>query len=236
MAAPPRRRNCRDRLRKVTTAPPIRDAASVVLVRDGRDGPRVLMGQRAAGAAFMPSKFVFPGGAVDPGDGDVALASPLPERSARRIGAGAGTFAATALRELAEETGLLVGTEAPWPDAPVDWAMFRARGLRPSASPLHYMFRAITPPGLPRRFDARFFLVDAMALSTDADDLSAASGELSGLQWLSLLDALALDLPFVTRSVLSRVALLIADGMTGDPDFVPFFDNRLSDGGLRRID
>ena len=50
------------------TKPPkdaLRDAASVILVRRDRDDARVLMGQRGKGAAFMPSKFVFPGGAVD---------------------------------------------------------------------------------------------------------------------------------------------------------------------------
>ncbi|HRK43803.1 MAG TPA: DNA mismatch repair protein MutT, partial [Gemmobacter sp.] len=48
--------------------PPIRDAATLILSRQGPDGPEVLMGQRGAGAAFMPSKYVFPGGAVDAGD------------------------------------------------------------------------------------------------------------------------------------------------------------------------
>ncbi|MDO5641628.1 MAG: DNA mismatch repair protein MutT, partial [Paracoccus sp. (in: a-proteobacteria)] len=45
----------------------LRDAASVVLVRRGSAGASVLMGMRGANAAFMPSKFVFPGGAVDEG-------------------------------------------------------------------------------------------------------------------------------------------------------------------------
>ena len=46
----------------------VRDAATVILVRDpGGPRPRVLMGQRGAAAAFMPNKFVFPGGAVDAG-------------------------------------------------------------------------------------------------------------------------------------------------------------------------
>ena len=43
----------------------LRDAATVVLVRRGPEGPAVLMGMRGAKAAFMPSKYVFPGGAVD---------------------------------------------------------------------------------------------------------------------------------------------------------------------------
>ena len=43
----------------------IRHAATVIVLRDRATNPRVLMGQRGAGAAFMPNKFVFPGGAMD---------------------------------------------------------------------------------------------------------------------------------------------------------------------------
>ena len=43
----------------------IRNAATVIVVRNKHDKPSVLMGQRGVDAAFMPSKFVFPGGAVD---------------------------------------------------------------------------------------------------------------------------------------------------------------------------
>ena len=50
------------------TAEPIRPAATVILWRDGAQGREILMGQRGAGAVFMPSKYVFPGGGVDPDD------------------------------------------------------------------------------------------------------------------------------------------------------------------------
>ena len=46
----------------------IRNAATVIVLRDRHDRPAILMGQRGAKAAFMPNKFVFPGGAVDPDD------------------------------------------------------------------------------------------------------------------------------------------------------------------------
>ena len=54
----------------------IRHAATVIIVdRDRAGGPAVLMGMRGAAAAFMPSKYVFPGGAVDPED----AATPCPD-------------------------------------------------------------------------------------------------------------------------------------------------------------
>ena len=59
-------------------ATPIRDAATVIVTRPGPAGPEVLMGQRGAQASFMPSKVVFPGGAVDPGDATIPLAAPCP--------------------------------------------------------------------------------------------------------------------------------------------------------------
>ncbi|MBM3606764.1 MAG: DNA mismatch repair protein MutT, partial [Alphaproteobacteria bacterium] len=73
--------------------PPVRDAASVLVVR--RDGPvpSILMGMRGAGAVFMPSKFVFPGGAVDPSDMTAPLARPLAARCRQRLLVEAGATA-----------------------------------------------------------------------------------------------------------------------------------------------
>ncbi|MEM9438742.1 MAG: NUDIX hydrolase [Pseudomonadota bacterium] len=206
---------------------PIRDAATVIVLRDIAGQRHVLMGQRGANAVFLPSKFVFPGGAVDEGDGQIPLAAPLPEPCKSRLNEDCAAdishaLAAAAIRELWEETGLALGASSPWPDAPQDWESFAARGLRPDASALRFFFRAITPPGRPRRFDARFFLISAEALATDLDDFSAASDELSHLQWVPLAEARALDLPFITEVVLAE----LAQATLGEaPASVPFFKN-----------
>jgi 8-oxo-dGTP pyrophosphatase MutT (NUDIX family) len=213
--------------------PPVRDAATVVVLRDAATRPRVLMGQRGAAAAFMPSKFVFPGGAVDPGDAEVPLAAPLAPACAARLGTDAPRLTAAAIRELWEETGLPLGTPGRWPaPVPPDWQGFAARGLTPTATGLSYIFRAITPPGRPRRFDARFFLVDADRLAADLDDFSAACEELAHLQWIPLDEARRFDLPFITEVGLAEVAALAA----GEPlDSVPFFDNSGEDSVFCRI-
>lgn len=220
-------------VRLVTEAMPIRDAATIILLRRGPTGVSVLMGMRGAGAVFMPSKYVFPGGAVDPGDATAPLAAPLAEPHRSRLGqqprpgtqADPDAIAAAALRELAEETGQLIGRsgDSPWPG-------FAEAGLCPDASSLVYLFRAITPPGRPRRFDAHFFVADAASLATDPDDFSRACDELSHLHWVPLAEARALDLPFITEVVLAELADLIANLPPGAPlpvpATVPFFDNR----------
>lgn len=207
----------------------LRDAATVIVLRDRTTRPRILMGQRGAKAAFMPNKFVFPGGAVDADDADVPLARAMPPLCAERLREDSArdlthALATAAIRELYEETGQCLGQRGSWPgDVPNDWAGFANLGLVPDASALQFVFRAITPPGRPRRFDARFFLVDAAHLATDPDDFSAACDELSHLQWVALDEIRALDMPFITEVVLAEVAARAHD--PEPPASVPFFRN-----------
>ncbi|MDK3019542.1 NUDIX hydrolase [Pseudodonghicola flavimaris] len=207
----------------------VRNAATVIVLRDRMDQPAILMGQRGAKAAFMPNKFVFPGGAVDPGDAHIPLATPLPALCHNRLeenapGGMQGALAAAAIRELWEETGLVLGRPGAWPGAvPADWQRFADTGNLPSAEALQFVFRALTPPGRPRRFDARFFLVDAEAIQGDLDDFTHASDELSHLQWIPLKEARSFDLPFITEVVLAEVAGRVQD--PAPPESVPFFRN-----------
>lgn len=207
----------------------IRHAATVILLRDGETNPRVLMGQRGSKAAFMPSKFVFPGGAVDQGDHDIPLAQTMPESSCNALAEDADSslshgLQVAAIREMWEETGLILGQRGEWSgQPPVDWASYAKTGFVPSAAEFSFVFRAITPPGRPRRFDARFFLADANAIQGDPDDFSRASDELSQLQWVALSDMRNYDLPFITQVVLAEIAEIARTGQqTGG---VPFYKN-----------
>ncbi|WP_170784235.1 NUDIX hydrolase [Ruegeria lacuscaerulensis] len=208
----------------------IRNAATVIVLRDRLSDPSILMGQRGAKAAFMPNKFVFPGGAVDAEDANVELATALSDlchdRLSERAEAGLqNALAAAAIRELWEETGLVLGQPGTWPgQPPEDWAEFAQLGYRPTAQALQFVFRAVTPPGRPRRFDARFFLVDASAVQGDLDDFSRASDELSHLQWVPLDRAREFDLPFITEVVLAEIAARVSD--PAPPTSVPFLLNQ----------
>ena len=170
-------------------APPVvpRPAASLLVLRRSPAGPEVLMGLRGAGHKFMPNRLVFPGGAVDPEDHAAPVASPLRPDILRRLAASAEPSLAMALgvaaaRELVEETGLTLG-EPPHLDG------------------FDYLSRAVTPPSSPVRFDARFFVVDAAAVSGTL----AGSGELEDLRYFAVAEAMALDLAVVTNGVLGKL-------------------------------
>ncbi len=205
---------------------PIRDAATMIIVRNRSTDPAVLMGQRGAKAAFMPGKFVFPGGAIDPSDASVATTA-LPIACASRLSdrstLSPTAIAAAAVRELWEETGQVLGYAAPWPTPPQGWRGFAATGHIPNAAALTFFFRAVTPTGAPRRFDARFLLADANDLCTDPDDFSGAEDELSHLQWVPLAKARDFDLPFITQVVLAELMGYLPN--VGPPTSVPFFAN-----------
>ncbi len=221
----------------------IRNAASVILLRDRKSAPRILMGQRGASAAFMPNKFVFPGGALDPSDAKVPLETALAPQCMARLRSEADPTLAeplilTAIREVWEETGLKLGTPSGRAKemsstVPPDWQSFFAHGIMPSGAGMRFVFRAITPPGRPRRFDARFFLVDADRVATDLDDFSEACDELSHLQWIPLQDVRAFDLPFITEVVLAEVEASL-EQPTRDSR-VPFFFNADGRSNFHRI-
>lgn len=216
------------------SSPPVqpRDAATLILVRTGAGDPRVLMGQRGRAAAFMPSKFVFPGGALDISDSALSPDFAAHPDDLEKLAAKAedppppAALALAAVRETWEETGLALGApDEEMKDFAVsaheDWRSFFGLGLRPATDGLRFIFRAITPPTRSRRFDARFFLADAALVHGDPDDLARADGELAHLSWLTLAEARALDLPFITEVVLAEVEARLR--APGEPRPTPFF-------------
>jgi 8-oxo-dGTP pyrophosphatase MutT (NUDIX family) len=190
--------------------PPVpRDAATLILFRRSPEGPRILMGCRSAGHDFMPDKYVFPGGRVDEEDELAPSLTELAPDEDAIVAKGAQratrAFPLTAIREVFEETGLIVGRSAgAQSGVPVSWSDYYAQGVAPCLVNFRFLGRAITPPMRHKRFDARFFMADA----DDAliDDRPPIDGrELNDLRWFTLAEVATLDLPNVTRFVISEV-------------------------------
>ncbi|KCZ59067.1 NUDIX hydrolase [Hyphomonas chukchiensis] len=195
-------------------SPRPKDAATLILVRRDAATPRVLLGKRSGGHTFMPDKYVFPGGRVDPHDARAPTLTPLSEPVATKLAIGTRraphAFALTAIRETFEETGLIVGRPGEHSGkAPQGWDRYYGEGVMPCLRSFEFIGRAITPPYRPKRFDARFFMADAEdALIDERPPVDGA--ELSDLQWVTLSDALDLDLPSVTRFMLGEIGERIA--------------------------
>ena len=167
---------------------PMRDAASLIIVRDMGGAPQVLVGRRAASNRFMPGIYVFPGGvlqsddftAITAGQVDDAWVKPMAVRGSRAM---ANALANTAIRETAEETGLLLGEVGDIGEVGASgWRAFRAAKLQPSLQQILYLGRAITPRSMSLRFNARFFVVAHSALHGSLTNTE----ELDDLQWITL--------------------------------------------------
>ena len=217
-----------------------RDAATLVIVDRSGTEPKVLMGKRRADLAFMAGKYVFPGGRVDRTDKSVSVASGLRASELEKLQVGmrglptatrAQSLAAAAIREAFEEAGLIIGTRADSKKAPPEgWKAFFATGYLPALAGITFFARAITPPGRPRRFDTRFFCIDASAI-TERQPIT--DGELSALEWVTMDGARALDLPRITGVVLEDLATQLADGsLDHGTNPVPFYYQR--NGSFKR--
>jgi 8-oxo-dGTP pyrophosphatase MutT (NUDIX family) len=201
-----------------------RDAATLIVVEHSdRGAARVLMGKRHAGHRFMPGKFVFPGGRVEPEDRRMAAAGALDADVEQKLNARvrrpspsfARALALAAIRETFEETGLVIGVAdygAPENPPPGAWTRFAATGVHPALDDIDFLARAITPPGRTRRFDARFLVVDARLIAKRIDGAVHSEAELVELVWTPLEKARSLNLPAITHMALDDLAQALEGG------------------------
>jgi 8-oxo-dGTP pyrophosphatase MutT (NUDIX family) len=210
-----------------------RDAATLILVDRSSTPAKVLLGRRHHGHKFMPGKFVFPGGRVEPLDRRMAASAHLDPRVEKRLmqraqRASAGSARAlvmAAIRETFEETGILLGfpkEHAPAAANDESWATLARAGLRPELEGIHFVARAITPPGRSRRFDTRFFTADASAVTHRIDGVVGPDTELVELVWLPITEAKQLDMPAITMAALDELEARVAAGLQHDLP-VPFY-------------
>jgi 8-oxo-dGTP pyrophosphatase MutT (NUDIX family) len=213
-------------------------AATVLLTRDGPDGLEVLLLERRPDSGFVPGAFVFPGGALDPGDADADLAArcdgPDDARASRELGLPSGGFAyrVAAAREAFEEAGILLANvdDAPCPPSVVAElqdertrvdegdlslrALLDAHDLTLTTSALRPFAHWITPEGAPRRYDTRFFVAEAPV----GQPASACQREVVSACWLTPTEALvrfeAGELPLIlpTERCLRAIARLETAG------------------------
>lgn len=198
---------------------PIREAACLVLIDRTKADPRLLMGRRLPSQAFLPNKWVFPGGRVDDADHARSAATVGPTEVSPED-AGHLPFALAAIRETYEEAGLAVcdahGTVAPR-NRPLD-------RLKPLA-------RAITPSGFPRRFDTWFYTAE---WDCNHQPTGTPDGELLDLAWFTVDQVRALDLPYITRLIVDDVAMLLASPNDVAAPLVPFYFQAL-EGYTRKL-
>lgn len=187
-----------------------RDAATVVLLRDGSVGVEAYLLRRQQTMTFAAGMYVFPGGGVDDRDKDTTIEwiGPTPQEWADRLGCDvslARALVCAAVRETFEESGvLLAGPDADSVLADTgdaQWLRDRSsleakeislaqllqqRGLTLRTDLLRAWTHWITPEFEPRRFDTRFFV----AVLPHGQHVGELPGEADRAGWMSLTQAL----------------------------------------------
>jgi 8-oxo-dGTP pyrophosphatase MutT (NUDIX family) len=200
-----------------------KDSASLIILDRSGSEPKVLLGRRHEGHAFMPGRFVFPGGRVEAADARMPSASELNSEALAKLMQGASlrkarALALAAIRETFEETGLMLGIKRAAAPSPANgvWSAFAEARVYPDLGPLHFVARAITPPGLSRRFDTRFFAIDAQAVAHRVDGMVGPHAELVELLWIPISQTAALGLHAITAAILDELEARSAAGMGYD--------------------
>ncbi len=197
------------------TAVPLRDAATVMLVRDGVQGVEVFMLRRNLNSDFVGGAYVFPGGAVDDHDRHENLDRVCRGRSdaeaSTQLGIDSGGLAywVAAIRECFEEAGVLLAYDPDGEVMRLDEPATKARfvehrravdtserrlveicedeQLQLAVDHMYYFSHWVTPEGAPRRYDTRFFV----AAAPDAQEPLHDDHEVIANVWIRPSDALA---------------------------------------------
>lgn len=185
------------------------DAAGLVLIRQGRGEPEILLGRRHGKSGFLPDIYVAPGGRVDAADHrSSGFAEALHPHLIAELTSGGSrrpplAFPRAALRETFEETGLLIGKSVGGDIAaaaqPI-WQAYREHGIAPAFGDLDFLCRAITPVYSRRRYNTRFFLADGALAVGDI----RGNGELEDLAWRRESELRHLNIVDVTQYVLGE--------------------------------
>lgn len=169
---------------------PIRDAATVVLLRDGVDGVEAWLLTRVTQMVFAAGMTVFPGGRVDDADAALPMTGGGVEVLVARSGCAddaARALIGAAVRETFEETGVLLTVPAAdlgaaRADVEAGRTSFgellRTNGLSVDSDAVRPWARWVTPVGEVRRYDTRFF-VAALPDAAEAQDVTNESSEAS---------------------------------------------------------
>jgi 8-oxo-dGTP pyrophosphatase MutT (NUDIX family) len=211
----------------------IRPAATLILLDESSASPRIMMGRRSPKLVFMPGKYVFPGGRMESSDlrlaRDFRLSGDAEDRLLAATASGfdarqAVGLALTAIRETFEEVGAMLGTPGALGGRHPGWSRFAEAGIVPDPANLIPVARAITPPGMPRRYDTRFFCVSATSIVSTLPFDQRPDPEFDSIGWFSLDEMAALDLPAITRQVLSDIEGRLRDGSWRDGSrAMPFY-------------
>ena len=224
----PETREMQKRVRKEKGYVRPRNASSMMLIDGPADNFKVLMGVRNKNLKFMPGALVFPGGKVDRGDGYVPSLDELhPDTEKKLLGAMRGnsskhrarSLGLAAIRETAEESGLLLGKKVSYKTESDDWKLFETKGISPSLSNLRLIARAITPPGVPRRFDTWFFAANASEIAHTPENGFDPSGELEELRWITPQEAIESNTREITRVMLVELMTRLREDPQLSPDY-----------------